>query len=114
VVEEEDQLVVITNVLGLVVLMVEHLQELMVLVVVVTAMLVAKQEDLVEVVEVVVIDLTTHRMLDLEEVVEFRFNILVVLEELMETIGEVLPIIFIMVVHQCILIVNYGTLCTIR
>jgi hypothetical protein len=30
----------------------------------------------------------------------------------METIGEVLPIIYIMVVHLCILIVNYGTLRT--
>jgi hypothetical protein len=112
VVEEEDQVVRITNALGLVMLMVEHLQELMVLVVVVTVMLLINLEDLVEVVEVVVTDLTTHRMLDLVEVVEFRSNILVVLEELMETIGEVLPIIFIMVVHQCILIVNYGTLRT--
>jgi hypothetical protein len=94
--------------------MVEHLQELMVLVVVVTVMLVAKLEVLVEAEVVLVTDLTTHRMQDLEEVVGFRFNILVVLEQLMETTGEVLPIIFIMVVHQCILIVNYGTLCTVR
>jgi hypothetical protein len=112
VVEEEDQVVRITNALGLVMLMVEHLQELMVLVEVVIVMLLTKLEDLVEEVEVVVTDLTTHRTLDQEEVVEFRSNILVVLEELMETIGEVLPIIYIMVVHQCILIVNYGTLRT--
>jgi hypothetical protein len=69
VVEVEEQVVRITHVLGVVLLMEVTQLELMVLVVVVTVMLLVKVEALVEVEEVLVIDLTTHRMLEVEEVV---------------------------------------------
>ena len=78
----------------------------------VTAMVLIKMVALVEVVVEEVIDLTIHRTLEVEEVVEFRFNTLEVLEEMMVIIGVVQPIIYIMVVILYTLIVNYGTLRT--
>jgi hypothetical protein len=111
VVVEVDLLTIILLVLGLVMQMVEHLQEAMVLVGVVTVLLVAKLEELVEVV-VVQVTIITHMVQDLVGVVEFRFNTLEVLEELVVIIGEVLHTIFIMVVTLYIHIVNYGTLRT--
>jgi hypothetical protein len=61
---------------------------------------------------VVVIVLTTHRMLEVVEVVECKFNTLEDLEETMVIIGDLPLIIYTMVVILYIHIVNYGTLRT--
>ena len=110
---EVEELLLIMNLAGMVMVVMQVTQlEVKDLVVEVTVMVLIKEEVLVEVEVVEVIDLTTNRMLVVVEVVEFRFNTLEVLEEMMVIIGVVRPIIYIMVVILYTLIVNYGTLRT--
>jgi hypothetical protein len=55
---------------------------------VVTVMVLINKEDLVEEEEVVAIDLTIHRTLEVVEVVLYKYSTLEHLEEQMVTIGE--------------------------
>jgi hypothetical protein len=88
-VEEEDQVTTMIIVHGQVALMEVIQQDLRELVVEVTVMEHLNLVDLLVVEVVVVIVLTTHRMLEVEEVVEFKYNTLEVLEETMVILGVV-------------------------
>jgi hypothetical protein len=109
---EEDLLTTMIIVHGQVALMEVIQQDLRELVVEVTVMdhLNLVVQVVVEV--LVVIVLTTHRMLEVVEVVEFKYNTLEDLEETMVIIGDLPLIIYTMVVILYIHIVNYGTLRT--
>jgi hypothetical protein len=112
VVVEEDLLTTMIIVHGLVALMEVIQQDLMELVVEVTVMVQVNLVVQVVVEVLVVIVLTTHRMLEVVEVVEFKYNTLEDLEETMVIIGDLPLIIYTMVVILYIHIVNYGTLRT--
>jgi hypothetical protein len=88
-VEEEEVLLTITIIVhGLVVLMEVIQLEVKELVEEVTVMEHLNLVDLLVVEVVVVIVLTTHRMLEVVEVVEFKYNTLDHLEETMVILGE--------------------------
>jgi hypothetical protein len=109
---EEALLTTMIIVHGLVVLMEVIQLEVKELVEEVTVMVHLNLVDLLEVEVGVVIVLTTHRMLEVVEVVECKFNTLEDLEETMVIIGDLPLIIYTMVVILYIHIVNYGTLRT--
>jgi hypothetical protein len=110
---EEDLLIIMIDALGILNLTEVIQTSLKELEPVEVAKLLQDQEVLEKVVEEVVDGVVAYQ--EQEEVVEWlKLYTQDLLEHLMVIIGGVTHFIFIMVTHQCILIVNYGTLRRIR